>query len=497
MANKRDVYLRCAKDPQWESENIKLGKKPRPLRGPQASVVRAVEKHVARHDGETMCVRQSRQTGKNEVSALLHRRHLWRRQNHSSNQIWIRTAPTWKPQITNSKKRLRELLALTTANTIKFPLFNGSKLQKEEGYIWRVGNASVEFISSGPNANVVGGTANVCLDMDEAHKVTPEKFDEDFAPMAADTSAAIVLWGVASDGLDLISFYHDHNKAIGRPDLNIDLPCEIWMEGNPNYEKHVNARVKALGWDHPIIKTQYRLLNVASEGNFLQPRHVRALFSGEHQREIKPDRNSTYEMLIDVAASNEQNVENALEGDGDTETDSTVVWIYKVMHLLTPNGIYPFIHIVNMYWFTGANLPSQEREIKELIPFWRIGKVTVDGIGVGRGLSESLQEKFGEHMVNMYTATPTSVSEDCFDLLARLHHQSVLMFQDDGSEEFKEFERQCGWTKYESKEGRMKLKKPQGAKKHIDMVKALTYINRNSPQAGVVEFLSEYSDRSI
>ena len=497
MASKRDLYLRCGKDPQWESENINLGSKPRPLRGPQAHVIKLVEKHVARHDGEVMSVRQARQTGKNEISAVLHRRHLWRRQNHNAAQIWIRTAPTWKPQITNSKKRLRELLALTSANTIKYPLFNGIRLEKEEGYIWRVGNASVEFISSGPNANVVGGTANVALDMDEAHKVTPEKFDEDFAPMAANTSAAIILWGVAADGLDLISFYHEHNKSIGREDLNIDLPCDIWMDGNPAYQKHVEARVKALGWDHPIIKTQYRLINVASEGRYLQPHHVRALFSGEHNREIKPDPNSTYQMLIDVAASSEQNVENALEGDADSQADSTVVWIYKIMHTLTPSGIYPYVHIVNCYWYTGASIPAQERELKELIPFWRISKVTVDAIGVGRGLAESLKERFGEFMVNMYSATPTTVSEDCFDLQARLEHKSVLMFQDDDSEEFKEFERQCGWTKYESKEGKMKLKKPKGAKKHIDMVKALTYINQNSPQAGVVEFLAEYSDRSL
>lgn len=487
-----DLYLRCANDPQWESENVYV-KKPRPLRGLQAEIVKKVEKHIARHDGEVMPVRQSRQTGKNEVSAVMHRRHLWKRQFYNDPQIWIRTAPTKVPQIVNSKKRLDTLLNLSPSNIIQFPIFRNSKLQKKEGYIYQLGNASVEFMSSGDQANVVGGTATVCLDMDEAHKVTKEKFDEDFAPMAADQSAAILLWGVAADGHDLISFYREHNESIGRKDLNLDYPCDLWMEENARYARHVEARVKALGYDHPIIKTQYRLINVAAEGNFLSPKQVRSLLSGHHEREPKPIGRNRYEMLIDIAASNEENIENVLEGDADSKTDSTVVWIYKVLDIVTDNGIFPYIQIVNMYWYTGANLPAQEKEITELIEFWKISKVTVDAIGVGRQMAESLVEKFGESTVNAYHANPTSITEDCFDLEARLNHESITMFADDDSEEYKEFVRQCGWTKYEAREGRKKLKKPSGNKKHIDMVKALTYINQNSPAPGVMEYYAEYS----
>jgi len=494
---KKDLYLRCAKDPQFESEHINLGDRPRPLRGPQADLIKKVESHVSRRDGEVMCIRQARQTGKNEEAAILHRRHLWKRQNHSSSQVWIRTAPTWVPQITNSKKRLRDLLDLTSSNIIKHPLFSRGKLIKEEGYIWRLKKASIEFISSGPHSNVVGATANVCLDMDEAHKVNKDKFDEDFAPMTASTSAAILLWGVAADGMDLIQYYHDHNIENNRPDLNIDLPCDLWMEGSPAYARHVEARVRALGWDHPIIKTQYRLISVAAEGRFLSEKHVRALFDSDHEREMSPRDGSTYEFLIDVAASNEDNKNNDLEGDGDSATDSTIIWIYKVLQVVTPTGIFPYIHVVNLHWFTGTNLPTQDKEIKELIQFWRASKVTIDAIGVGRGLAESLVEAFGEMVVNAYHATPTTVSQDCFDLLARLNHKSVLMFRNDGSEEYKEFERQCSWTKYASKEGKMKLTKPSGAKRHIDMVKALTYINQNSPQYSVQEFYSIESDYSL
>lgn len=497
MATLKDLYLRCAKDPQWESENILLKGKRRNLRGPQAWVIEQVEKHIARHDGQVMPIRQARQTGKNEISAVLHRRHLWRRQNYPSSQIWIRTAPTHKPQIVNSKKRLRELLDLSPSKIIRHPLFKNAKLTTEEGYIWRLGNASVEFISSGPTANVVGGTANVCLDMDEAHKVNKDKFDEDFAPMAADKSAAIVLWGVAADGHDLMSFYREHNKSIGRSDLNIDLPCEVFMEHNPRYARHVEARVSALGYDHPIIKTQYRLVDVASEGSFFNSIQQVSLLDGGHERELVPRAGSRYQMIVDIAASNENNVEDILKGDEDAVEDSTAIWLYKVTNILTANGLFPLIQLVNVIWLTGVSLPKQEELIEDTIKTWKCEKVTIDSIGVGRQIGESMAKKFGPVMVNAYTASADTVSQDCYDLLARVNHNAVKMFRNDGSEVWREVERQVGWTKYSAKEGRMKLLKPKGAKKHIDLVKALTYINQNSPSAGAQKFYANKSDYGV
>jgi len=98
-------------------------------------------------------------------------------------------------------------MKLDSRNRIGHPTIEGGKLTKEQGYIWRVGNASVEFLSSGPNANVVGATASECLDMDDAHIARKEKFDEDFAPFTASTNAATLIWGVAADGLDTIEWY--------------------------------------------------------------------------------------------------------------------------------------------------------------------------------------------------------------------------------------------------------------------------------------------------
>ena len=480
------VFDRAYEDPQWESEAISN----RPLRGVQAEIIKRVEQFISRHDGGVMTILSARQTGKNETAAKLQMRHLWRNQLSPYICSWIRTAPTHEPQIINSKKRLEDIMKVDKKNVIGHPLFFQQKVLKSEGYIWRFGNATVEFMSSGPHANVVGATANECLDMDEAHKVGKAKFDEDFAPFTASTNAGTILWGVAADGMDTIEWYRQNNSENKRKHLNLYYPCDIWAEISPQYRGHIEGRVNALGWDHPIIKTQYRLIPVSQEGAFINKAQASFLLDSEHERQLKPDHNRVYEMCIDLAAGNEEmNPEGELVGEADAEVDSTVIWVYEVTDVICQNNIYPVLNLVNMFWFTGVSLPDQEIQIKRLIETWRARKVTVDGVGVGRQLAESLEQHFGPMTVCKYIANATSISEDCFDLLARLNYGAVKMFRDDGSAEYAEFQRQVGWTKYASNKGKMTLMKPHNDR-HIDMVKALTYINRNKPDGSIHQILS-------
>lgn len=492
MTSKMDVYLRAYRDPLWES--IHLSK--RPLRGPQTEILQSAERFIAEHRGGIMPIMISRQAGKNDIAAILQRRHLWRDQYASLPSIWIRTAPTHRPQIVNSKKRLREMLRLSAKNIIGHPAFENARLIKEEGYIWRLGNASVEFLSSGPQSNVVGATASKCLDMDEAHKVNKSKLDEDFMPFTANTAAATLLWGVAANGLDAIEACRQKNIDDGKAHLNLYYPCEIWMEEHEPYRIHVEDRIKALGYDHPIIKTQYRLISVAAEGRFLSEAQVRSMLSGDHEREKSPRPGKRYQMLVDLAAGNEDfNPDNVMEGEEDTQTDSTVIWIYEVSPVLCSNGIFPVIRIVDLQWLTGVALPKVEQEVKAAVRFWNPERVTLDAVGVGRQTAESTEMTFGPHVVNKYTADAASVSEDCFDLQARLNFGAVQMFKNDDSKEWVEFERQCSWTKYKADRGRMKLIKPK-QDQHIDMVKALTYILRNNPVAGMEELYAVEGDYS-
>jgi hypothetical protein len=298
--------------------------------------------------------------------------------------------------------------------------------------------------------------------MDEAHKIDKDKFDEDFAPFTASTNAGTLLWGVGGNGLDTLQWYIDSNKEDKREDLNLCYPAPMWMESNPFYAAHVEGRINKLGESHMIIRTQYFLESVSATGKYLDAKQKRALFSGNHQRELRPKPGAEYQMVVDIAAANEEfDPDKAKDGIEDTQTDSSVIIIYKVLPLVCSNGVFPIIHIVDLKWMTGTLLENTQQEIEDMIKHWNISKVTIDAVGVGRQIGESVKEKFGEFMVNPYVASDTTVSEDLWDLQARLNFASVQMFNDDDSKEYREFERQCGWTAYQSKKGKMKLVKPK------------------------------------
>ena len=59
----------------------------------------------------------------------------------------------------------------------------------------RCGQAQARFLSADRGANVVGHTADLLLEVDEAQDVPPEKFDRDFRPMAASTNAPVAFYG--------------------------------------------------------------------------------------------------------------------------------------------------------------------------------------------------------------------------------------------------------------------------------------------------------------
>lgn len=68
---------------------------------------------------------------------------------------------------------------------------------REHGYIYRLGQARLFFLSGQPGANIVGATANLLLEVDEAQDILIERYDKDIAPMAAPANATRVFWGTA------------------------------------------------------------------------------------------------------------------------------------------------------------------------------------------------------------------------------------------------------------------------------------------------------------
>jgi hypothetical protein len=104
----------------------------------------------------------------------------------------VKAAPTFTPQIITSRQRLLSLLDT--------PLTR-DRVWSSDGYMLGLAPRAdptllrnhagprILFFSASPESNVVGASADLLLEIDEAQDVSPDKFDRDFRPMASTTNA--------------------------------------------------------------------------------------------------------------------------------------------------------------------------------------------------------------------------------------------------------------------------------------------------------------------
>ena len=147
------------------------------LRAYQQPVIQAIADSVFKQRGLSFVVMFPRQSGKNELQAQLEVYLLMLLSQTLPGSEMVKVSPTWKPQSLNAMRRLEGVL--------KRNLFTRSLWQKESGYIYRVGEARITFLSGAPEANIVGATASTLLEVDEAQDVLTAKYDREIAPMAA------------------------------------------------------------------------------------------------------------------------------------------------------------------------------------------------------------------------------------------------------------------------------------------------------------------------
>ncbi|MHB8619197.1 MAG: hypothetical protein ACYDAG_06470, partial [Chloroflexota bacterium] len=108
----------------------------RPLRPHQLEPARAIVDAVTHRRGRSFTIMMARQMGKNELSAQLeaYLLYIYRRRGGTI----VKAAPTFKPQLLNSKMRLERVLA-----GLPVPLDR----QSHYGYIISEAQAAIHFLS--------------------------------------------------------------------------------------------------------------------------------------------------------------------------------------------------------------------------------------------------------------------------------------------------------------------------------------------------------------
>jgi hypothetical protein len=372
----------------------------------------------------------ARQGGKNELSAQLELLLLTLYMSHPRNLI--KCAPTFKPQTVISMMRLRDRLNDAGFGGIWVP---------EMGYIIRLGSARAIFLSADESANVVGNTAHILLEIDEAQDVSKEKYTKEFKPMGATTNVTTVHYGTTWDDTTLLEEVKQTNLELERQDGIRRHFRYDWQEiarHNSDYRAYVERERERLGENHPLFLTQYRLLPIRGGGGFLSQQQL-AQLKGRHARRHQPERGRIYIAGIDIAGESE-----IAEGDylaaPKLRQDSTVVTIGELDFSACDDiQKQPRIRVVEHYRWTGrkhSELYSQLVDILKTV--WQCRRVVVDATGIGQPVSSFLKQALGSK-ISAFTFTAKAKSELGFNLLAAINAGRLKVYKSDGSDEAQEF----------------------------------------------------------
>lgn len=414
------------------------------LRPYQCDAGRAILASVRGRLSRSFSVEIARQGGKNELSAQIELLLLL----IGGGGDLIKCAPTLTPQGRISLERL--WLRLQQAGL-------APPAEREGSNAVRLGPSRFLVLSASPDASVVGHTAGLLLEVDEAQDVEREKFEREFRPMAAARGATIVFYGTAWDETGLLEQQKQHHLELERRDgiqRHFEYPWDIVARFNPIYRRFVEGERERLGEDHPLFQTQYCLRPISGGGRLFSAAR-RALLQGQHARLRAPgqaDPGATFVAGLDVGGE-------ALESaSGGREHDSTVLTIARIRHeqhddaaigpamgdplLPDPEPIGPDLDVVEHYAWEAV---PQDRLVREILPLlrdvWRVQRVAVDATGVGEGLAAMLARHLGTARVLRLRFSTELKSRLGFGLLAAAAGR-LRCYAADGSPEYRAFWRE-------------------------------------------------------
>jgi hypothetical protein len=410
-----------------------------PLRPYQQEIVDAIWNAVETRSGHSFSVKISRQAGKNELSAQLEVALLLQYANKGGEIV--KTAPTLSPQLAISKRRLiNRLIEAGAGDAVRV-----------EGDTVQVGLASITFLSGQPDANVVGHTASLLLEVDEAQDLDAEKFERDFRPMILSTGATVVFYGTAWESDSLLERVKTHHLELGATDgirRHFEYDYEAVSRDFPEYLPRALEQKKLLGETSPIWLSQYRLQPQEGVGRLFRPEHLEKV-RGEHE----PFPNMPVEQAIARLGKSRGLLRHepkpahfddvfiaGLDIGGmnpGAERDPTVLTVGR---LLGPNGESDWLHggsaiieVVNvMSW--QATWDVIQAEIERWHDFYYFESFALDSTGIGHHAAGMLEGSMDKRIIESVNFTEQSKSQLCYELYDAVLSGRLKLYQGDDRE---------------------------------------------------------------
>ncbi len=394
---------------------------------------RAILASVIGRKGLSFSVEIARQGGKNELSAQVEALLLSANVNRDVDAI--KCAPTFEPQGRMSLRRLWSRLLEAGLASI---------LSIEAGHAVRVGRARQLFMSADPEANVVGHSAQLLLEVDEAQDVDDEKFDRDFRPMASTTNATTVFYGTAWDDTTLLERAKQHHLELERRDgirRHFEYDWEVVACYNPAYGRYVESERARLGEQHPLFLTQYCLKPISGGGRLFSQGQL-AQLQGAHPRQRAPQAGETYVAGLDLAGGAEPDA-------GRNDRDATVLTIARASYPDSASLVQePRLEVVEQYVWTGEPHDTLLPRLADLLrEVWQVRRLAVDSTGLGETIARLLSTVMGSHIVTPVRFTQESKSRLGYGLLAATNGGRLKLYAGDGSIEFRHCSRELELAK--------------------------------------------------
>ncbi|MEX2236930.1 MAG: hypothetical protein WEB00_05260 [Dehalococcoidia bacterium] len=386
------------------------------MRPYQADVVNAVLDSVLAGDGRSFSVMiSSRQGGKNALSAQLELLLLILYSGRGGSMV--KTAPTLDPQLRVSRERVLKRLKVSGAG----------RLLQVSGDTLLVGNASLTFLSGQPGASVVGHTASLLLEVDEAQHMRAESFERDFRPMTMATGATVVFYGTAWDPDSLLETVKAHHLALEAEDgvrRHFEFDHEAVARDFPAYGQRVEEQRRLLGARSPIFLSQYCLLAQKALGRLFTSEQIESL-RGAHcewpatnllaEQAGRPP--GTYVAGLDVGGHK--------PGKG---RDPTVLTVARVEP--SASGGAPRVEIVkHRQWQAGWD--RIQPELVAAARLYGLRRICIDATGVGDDPAAQLGAVLGSSVVELVSFTVRGKSDLGFGLLEAVEGGRLSMYRED------------------------------------------------------------------
>lgn len=395
----------------------------------------------------------ARQTGKNQSDGAWTVRGLCKYGATCGGQA-IKSAPTYKPQISVSKRRLRKFL-----NEVE--LMRGF-WETEEGYIFRFLKAAIAFLSAQETANRVGETADLWLGIDECQNTSIDVFNQDFSPMRAFRAVPVFYMGTAWTKDCLLAVTRRRLEMLQQRDgiqRVFLVPWELRALDNPKYGEHVEKERDRLGATHRVYRSQYCLEEMEGVGSFLDVKALRKLFGGgDHPRMLTRRDGQIYVAGIDYCGAGETPKEKAFDLDRAQKRDSTLVAIGELYwrEQKTVEGnlrLIPCVRVVNILLLPDRPPEDTTDEVDYFVfVVWRCMRAHSDKTGVGDGPSAML-EKRRPGLAHGIQCTAPANTRMGHRLEGAINSNRFTWWKQDDSPEWKEAELQFRLCEGEVTEG--------------------------------------------